>query len=89
MGFSGVLLLLAGAFAFGSFLQSVGAQRTNLRWLGTGFVAAIGGYLASEFVAPPTGIGGEWDGLALLPAAIAVVLIAVLAELTMRRLASA
>ena len=85
MGTSAIVILLVAALAIGFSIQTFGEHRRDLRWLGTGLVAAIGGYVASEFLGPVSTWGWEWDGLAVLPALIAVVLVGVLAEAAMRK----
>ena len=85
MSVSAVMILIAAAFLFAGLIQTFGRHRPSLRWFGTGLVAAIGGYIASEFLGPASAWGWEWDGLAVFPAIIAVILVGVLAEAAMRK----
>ena len=85
MGISAIVILLLAALAIAFRIQTFGTDEPNFRWLGTGLLAAIGGYLASEFLGPVSAWGWQWDGMAVLPAMIAVVLVGVLAEAAMRR----
>ena len=85
MGISAIIILLLAALAIAFRIQTFGEHRRDLRWLGTGLVAAIGGYIASEFLGPVSAWGWQWDGMAVLPALIAVVLVGVLAEAAMRK----
>ena len=85
VGTGAIIILLAAAFVVGFIIQRFGTDRGDLRWLATGVVAALGGYIASEFLAPASAWGWEWDGLAVLPAMIAVVVVGVLADAAMRK----
>ena len=84
-GTGAIVILLVAALAIGFIIQTFGTHRRDLRRLGTGLVAAIGGYIASEFLGPMSAWGWQWDGMAVLPALIAVVLVGVLAEAAMRK----
>ena len=85
MGTGAIIILLAAAFVIGFIIQRFGTDRGDLRWLATGVVAALGGYIASEFLAPASAWGWEWDGLAVFPAMIAVIIVGVLAEAALRK----
>lgn len=85
MGISAIIILLLAALAVAFRIQTFGTQEPTWRWLGTGVVAAIGGYIASEFLGPVSAWGWQWDGMAVLPALIAVVLVGVLAEAAVRK----
>ena len=85
MGISAIVILLLAALAIAFRIQTFGTHEPSWRWLGTGLLAAIGGYIASEFLGPMSAWGWQWDGMAVLPALIAVVLVGVLAEAAMRK----
>jgi hypothetical protein len=85
VGISAMVILLLAALAIAFRIQTFGTHEPNFRWLGTGLLAAIGGYLASEFLGPVSAWGWQWDGMAVLPAMIAVVLVGVLAEAAIRK----
>jgi hypothetical protein len=87
VGISAIIILLLAALAMAFRIQTIGTHEPNFRWLGTGLLAAIGGYVASEFLGPVSAWGWQWDGMAVVPAMIAVVLVGVLAEAAIRKLA--
>jgi hypothetical protein len=86
MGIGGMLILLVAALTTGFVIQLFGKDRTDQRWLGTGSMASIGGYVASEFLWQAGNWGWQWDGLAVLPAIVAVLVVAMLTEAAAQRL---
>jgi hypothetical protein len=84
MGIGGMLVLLVAALTIGFIIQLFGTDRRDQRWLGTGSMAAIGGYVASELLA--SNWGWQWDGLVVLPAMAAVLIVAMLTEVAAQRL---
>jgi hypothetical protein len=89
VGISAIIILLLGALAIAFRIQTFGTREPNFRWLGTGLLAALGGYVASEFLGPVSAWGWQWDGMAVVPALIAVVLVGILAEAAVRKVLTA
>jgi hypothetical protein len=85
---SAFMILVSAAFALAGLTQTFGRHRPNRRWVGTGVLATIGGYVASEFLGPVRAWGWEWEweGLAVVPALSAVIVVGVLAEAGARKL---
>ena len=86
MGSTGFLLLVAGAVVLGTIAQYSGHAGSRWDWLITAIAAAIGGYVASEWLGGVSTWGPEMDGLFVLPALIGAVIVGGLVEYGVRRL---
>lgn len=88
MGTAGFILLLVGALVLGLIAQFLGQARFGYDWLITAIGAAIGGFVASEWLGGASTWGPEADGLFVLPALIGAVIVGALVEYAVRRLSS-
>lgn len=67
--------LLVGALVIGIAAQLIGQVRVGWEWIATAVAAFVGGYFASEALSAVTGLGPEFEGLYLLPAAVGALVI--------------
>lgn len=84
MGFWGVVLLLAGAIVLGVIGRFIGKRRYSYEWLLYAIGAAIGGWIASEYLGGASTWGWEADGLFVFPALIGAIVIGGAVELVVR-----
>lgn len=85
MGSSALLVLLGAAVMLGVVLQALGNSRMYSRWPATALASAVGGYVASELVGALSAGAWEWDGLALVPGVLGVVITGALVDLVLRK----
>jgi hypothetical protein len=81
MGTIAIIVLVIGALAIGAAAQSLGRARWSYEWTITALAAAIGGFVASEYIGAASAWGPQYDGLAVVPALIGAALAAAFAEL--------
>ncbi len=80
MGIGAVIVLLVAALVLGFVAQSLGHARFGYEWVIAGIAAAIGAYVASEWLGTMSTWGPEWDGMFLLPALIGALVLGGLVE---------
>lgn len=71
MGLWALIVLIAGAVAVGAVYQVIGEAHYRYEWLVTAIGAGIGAFVASEFIVGFRDWEPVFDGLALVPALIA------------------
>lgn len=84
IGYGGAALLVLGALAFGVIAQFLGAPGTAYLWLVDGIAAGVAALVASEFVVGWRAIDPVTDGLAVLPALIAGLIVGAVADVITR-----
>lgn len=93
MGFGAIILLICGAILAAAIDLGEGKSHVPFGWLITGFGAAVGAYVASEFLGPAGAWGPAFDGMfvvpALIGAAIVAGIIAVITRVAMRPIGTA
>lgn len=85
MGTTGFIVLLAGALVLGIIVQYVGQARSGFDWLVTAVAAAVGSYVASEWLGGASTWGPQLDGLYILPALIGAIVLGAVVEYAARR----
>lgn len=80
MGIWGYLIIIAGALVIGLIAQFIGKAPTMYDWLITAFFAGVAAWVASELLGSFSTWGLEVDGLFVLPAAIAAVVVGAIAD---------
>jgi hypothetical protein len=86
IGILGVFVLILGALVVGVIAQSIGDVRTGYDWFVVGLAAFVGGFVASEWIVAWQAFGPVWEGLAIVPAIVGGLVIAVLADAIVRYL---
>lgn len=84
LGVGGLIVLVVGALAFGVVAQFIGETRTGYEWLVDAIAAGLGALVASEFIVGWRAIEPVFDGLALLPAVIGGLVVALIVEVLTR-----
>lgn len=84
MGTAGFIVLLAGALGLGILGQFAGRARSGYDGLITAIAAAIGGFVASEWLGGASTWGPEVDGLFVLPGLIGAVILGAVVEYAVR-----
>ncbi len=84
MGIWGFIVLLVGAAVLGFAAQAVGRARYTYEWVIAGLGAAVGAYVASEWLGVASTWGPELDGLFVLPALIGAVILGGIVDLVTR-----
>jgi hypothetical protein len=84
IGYGGAALLVLGALAFGVVAQFFGQAGTSYLWLVDGIAAGVAALVASEFVVGWRAIDPVVDGLAVLPALIAGLIVGAAADVITR-----
>ena len=85
VGSSALLVLLSAAVMLGVVLQALGNSRMYARWPATALASAVGGYAASELVGALSAGAWEWDGLAVVPGVLGVVITGALVDVVLRK----
>ena len=80
MGIWGYLIIVAGALLIGLAAQFLGKAPTMFDWLITAVVAGVAAWVASELVGSIGQWGPEVDGLFVLPALIAGLVIGAIVD---------
>lgn len=78
------LVLIVGALVLGVIAQLIGDARFGYEWIVTAIGAAIGAFVASEFIVGFTTYEPIFDNLALIPALIGGVVVGVIVGLATR-----
>ncbi|HEY7736515.1 MAG TPA: hypothetical protein VH813_06950 [Candidatus Limnocylindrales bacterium] len=86
VGVLAVGALVLGALVVGLLAQSIGDVRTGYDWIVTGIAAFVGGFVASEYIVAWRTFGPVWDGLAIVPALIGGVVVAIVVDAIVRYL---
>jgi vancomycin permeability regulator SanA len=84
MGIYGAIALVLGAVVVGVVLQLIGEVHFGFEWIVTGIFAFAAAVVASEFVTAWRTVEPVWDGVALLPALIAGVVVGIVADAVLR-----
>jgi hypothetical protein len=84
--FGGAVVLIGGALVLGAISQFLGKTNTGFEWLPVAIAAGIGGLFASEFIVAARTFGPVWEGLALVPALVGGIVLAVIADVATVRL---
>jgi uncharacterized membrane protein YeaQ/YmgE (transglycosylase-associated protein family) len=84
MGTIGIVVLIAAALVVGAVAQYSLRARWGYEGAFTALAAAVGGFVASEYLGTLSAIGPQYDGLAIIPALVGALVLAALAELAMR-----
>jgi uncharacterized membrane protein YeaQ/YmgE (transglycosylase-associated protein family) len=84
MGVMALAILVGAAFVIGIAGHFVGRARFDLEWLVATIAAAIGGYVASEYLGTFSAWGPEIDGMFVLPALIGALLLATATDFVSR-----
>ena len=84
LGYAGALLLVLGALGIGIALQFIGQPAYGPGWIIAGVAALAGGFVASEWIVGLRAFAPVWDGLALVPATIGIVVAGVAVDAVAR-----
>jgi uncharacterized membrane protein YeaQ/YmgE (transglycosylase-associated protein family) len=84
MGWGGAVLLVVGSIVFAIALQLIGETRFGYEWVITSIGAFVGAVAGTEFFTGLRTFQPTWDGVALLPALAAGVVLAVIVDLVVR-----
>ncbi len=84
MGIGAFIVLLVGAVIVGFVAQALGRAQREYGWLFAAIGAAIGAYVASEWLGVASVWGPEWDGLFVLPALIGAIVLGGIVDLVVR-----
>jgi len=69
------LLLVAGALVIGLVAHFIGEVNVGYEWATTGVAALVGGYLGSEAFGTLSTLGPAFEGLYVVPALIAAIVV--------------
>jgi hypothetical protein len=83
-----LLVLLSVAVILEVVLQALGNSRMYARWPATALASAIGGYAASELAGALSAGAWEWDGLAVVPGVLGVVITGALVDVVLRKVSA-
>ena len=84
MGFGAIILVICGAILAAAIDFGEGKTRVPFGWLITGAGAAVGAFVASEFLGPAGAWGPAFDGMFVVPALIGAALVAGIIAVTTR-----
>ena len=84
LGVWGLVVLIVGAAVIGAAFQLVGDSRFGYEWMTTGIGALVGGFVASEWIVGLRTFEPVFDGLALVPALVAGLLVGAVADVVVR-----
>jgi uncharacterized membrane protein YeaQ/YmgE (transglycosylase-associated protein family) len=84
MGFWGIILLLAGAGLIGIIERALHNGRSTNELIATSIAAALGGFVASEWLGALSTWGPQANGLYLFPALIGAIVVSAVVELLFR-----
>lgn len=86
LGIGGWLILIVGALVVGVVAQVIGEAEFGYEWLVTGIGAGLGALVASEFIVAWQTFAPVWDGLAIVPALGAAVVVGAVVAVATRLL---
>jgi len=78
------ILLVAGALVIGGAAYLIGEVTVGYEWFTTGLGALVGGYLGSEALGSVSTWGPLYEGLYVLPAIIAGIIVAAVVDIAVR-----
>jgi uncharacterized membrane protein YeaQ/YmgE (transglycosylase-associated protein family) len=84
LGLGGWIALIVGALVFGVVVQLTTDTPRDFGWLADAIAAFIGALVASEFIVAWRTVEPVWDGLALVPAVLAGLVVGVVVDLATR-----
>lgn len=88
MGVWAVILLLAGAVVLGTLIQGLalafGQRAIAYEWLMAAIGAAIGGFIASEWLGAASTWGPAVDGMFVLPALMGAIILGAVVDVVFR-----
>ena len=84
MGTIGIVVLIAAALVIGAATRYVMPARSGYEGAITATAAAVGGFVASEYLGTPSAPGPQHGGLAIVPALAGALLLAAVAGWAMR-----
>lgn len=88
MGFTAWIVLLVGAVVLGLIVQTLaqvmGVAKSSYEWLVTAVGAAIGGWVGTAGLGPWSAWGPTLDGMYILPALFAAIIVGVISDLLFR-----
>lgn len=84
MGIWAVLLLVIVAAVIGVTAQVIGQAGSQYEWIVVAIGAAVGGFIASEWLGAVSTWGPELDGMFILPALIGAIVVGALVDLVFR-----
>jgi uncharacterized membrane protein YeaQ/YmgE (transglycosylase-associated protein family) len=84
VGTTAIVALIFGALAVALIAQYMGQPRWGYEWAITAPAAAIGAFVASEYLGPLSAFGPTYDGMAVVPALVGGLVLTALAELAVR-----
>ncbi len=79
----GYVVLIVGALAIGLAAEFVVRQQFGYEWVLTAVGAAIGGFVASEYLGALSDWGTLWQGMRLWPALIGAIVVGVAVEVVL------
>lgn len=85
MGFSGFIILLVGALLLGILHRAMHRTAPISEWLAIAVAAAVGGFIGSEWLGVASTWGPQVNGLYLVPALIAGIIVSAVAEQLIRK----
>lgn len=84
MGNGAIILLLVGAVIIGCIPLLFESTRPTLEVVLVAIGAAIGGFVASEYLGTLSAWGWEWDGMRVFPALIGAVIVSGVVDIVIR-----
>jgi uncharacterized membrane protein YeaQ/YmgE (transglycosylase-associated protein family) len=87
MGTGAFILLLGGAILIGLVPLLFASARPTLEGVLVGLGAALGGYVASEYLGAFSAWGWEFDGMRVFPALIGAIVVGGVVDLVVRGIA--
>ena len=85
MGFTGFVIVLVGALLLGILHRVMHHTAPMSEWLAIAVAAAIGGFIGSEWLGVASKWGPQVNGLYLVPALIAGIIVSAIAEQLIRK----
>lgn len=89
MGIGAFIVLIVAAIVVGFVAQMIGAPRFGYEWVLAAVGAAIGAFVAGQYLGVLTAWGPVYDGMYLLPAALGAIILAAVVEAVIRLTAPA